>query len=181
MAKRESVVAKRAMVEPLEQRQLMSLVVDVRLPGGGKEASVDHVGQVVNMEVWATVTGNDTTVTNDGLQIVVGSLLSTNITGGSASGTLKATLLSPFNASGSTPGQQVDLDGDGDLDIGTHVVTQGGNFLFARSASMTTTGGTAVSKGQSFKFATATFTVTSLLGGVETNLTYRPRGAQNGW
>ena len=48
----------RPLIETLENRQLLSLTIDLRLPGGGKTANVGTVGQVVNVEIWATVKGN---------------------------------------------------------------------------------------------------------------------------
>lgn len=165
------------MFEKLESRRLMALVVDVRLPGGGKEAIVGGIGSTVNVEVWATVTGQNEVVTDEGLRIAVGSLLSTDISGGSVRGNLSATLTAPFNALGSSNGAQNDLDGDGDLDIGTNTDSQTESFLFARSGSMTTTGGTAVTKGQAWKIADAVFTVTSFLTGVRTDLVYRTRNS----
>ena len=169
-----------AMFEQLESRKLMAIVVDVRLPGGGKEATVGGIGSTVNVEIWATVTGENEVTTDDGLQIAVGSLLSTDISGGAVRGNLSATTTAPFNALGSSNGAQADLDADGDLDVGDNVSTvSGSKFLFARSASMTTTGGTTVTKGQSFKIADAVFTVTSFLTGVRTDLVYRVRGGSN--
>ena len=167
-----------SMFEPLESRQLLSLVVDVRLPGGGKAVTVTEVGQVVNMEVWATVTGQNGSNTDEGLQLAVGSLLSQNISGGAVSGTLSSTLVAPFDGLGSQDGTQADLDGDGDLDVGSNDNGNAEGFLFARSASMTTSG-TAVTGGKAFKIADATFTVTGLLNGARTDLVYRPRDSFN--
>ena len=67
--------------EPLEDRRMLSLVVDVRLPGGGKTTTVSKVGDVVNVEIWATATGSNADGSDEGLQIVVGSMLSTNVSG----------------------------------------------------------------------------------------------------
>lgn len=168
------------MIEPLEARQLMALVVDVRLPGGGKEVVATSVGQTINLEVWATATGSDNNVSNEGLQTAIGSLLSANIGGGAVSGTLKATLVSPFNGNGSSSGAQVDLDGDGDLDVGSNTNDEAAGFLFARAAD-TSFDGTDVAKGQSFKIANATFTVTKLLTGTQTDLVYRIRPTTNAY
>lgn len=162
--------------EPLESRQLLtgSVIVDTRLVGGGSTATVSSVGQRIDFEVWATVTGNDSNNTNEGLQIAIGSLLSSNVAGGSAGGTITAAVSSPFTANGSSSGAQADLDGDGDLDVGSNNNAKDAGFLFARSASMTTSG-TPVTGGQSFKIATGSFTVTSLLNGISTVLSFRPR------
>lgn len=166
------------LIESLESRQLMSAVVDVRLPGGGKTVTNPTVGQKINLEVWVTITGSDNDITNEQLQFAAGSILSTNIGGGVVKGNLTSTLVAPFNAAGSQNGTAADLDGDGDLDIGSNTPSVGDNFLIARSASMTTSG-TAVTKGQAFKIATAQFTVTSLLTGNETDIKFRQRGTNN--
>jgi uncharacterized surface anchored protein len=111
---------------------------------------------------------------------VVGSLLSSN--GGVGKGNLKITRAAPFNGLGSYDGDQVDLDGDGDKDVGTNNITAGVDFYSARSASMTTAG-TVSGNSKSFKLATATFTVTSLNSSGQTNITFRPRtatGTQDG-
>src|SRR5690348_7926651 len=98
------------MVEPLESRQLLSAVVDVRLPSGGKSVIDPTVGQKIDFQVWVTVTGNDTDTSNEGLQIAVGSLLSKDVTGGVAAGTMTFTLASPFNGTSAQNGTQQDLD-----------------------------------------------------------------------
>lgn len=169
------------MVESLERRQLLSLVVDVKA-ASDTSTMLTRVGQVVNFDVWATATGADATITNDGVQTLFGSFYSTNVGGGAALGTLKATVVAPFDGSASTGGEQLDLDGDGDLDVGVapNSTVTGGVFV-ARANTMTTTGGVAVSKGQSFKVATLTFTVTKLLSGngAYTTIKFVPRVSGN--
>ncbi len=169
------------LIESLEERQLLSMTVDIRLAGGGTTAEVTSVGQVINMQVWATVTGTNSTGTDDGVQDVNGSFVSPNTSWGSALGTLQATSISPFNASGSNSGASQDLDGDGDLNVGTtgHE-TVAASYWHARSGSMTTTGGTLVTNGQSFEVATLTFTVTKILPGNTTNITFIPQDTING-
>src|SRR5688572_22987312 len=54
-------------IETLETRRLLSLTVDLRLPGGGKAIEVDTVGQEVNLEIWATVDGANASTTDEGL------------------------------------------------------------------------------------------------------------------
>jgi hypothetical protein len=167
-------------IEQLERRQLMSATVDIRVAsGGGQAVTATSVGQVVNLEVWVTVTGADADGSNDGVQVITGSVLSSNISGGSTLGTLSLHPVSPFNASGSSAAAQADLDGDGDLDAGSNVSSDSTGMLAARSASMTTgTDGTINGASNSFKVAVGTFTVTSLLSGSQTNLTFRPRSDQ---
>src|SRR6185369_15505742 len=96
-------------VETLENRQLLSAVIDVRMTGGGQSIVVDHVGQVISFDVFETVTGTNGTGSDDGLQTLTGSLLSSNITGGAAAGTIAVQPIFPFDASGSSSGTQADL------------------------------------------------------------------------
>jgi hypothetical protein len=156
------------MFETLEGRRLLSVTVDLRLPGGGKSANVTGVGQVINLEIWANVRGANASTADEALQIAVGSLLSSNGNGGAANGTLTTKLVSPFNGFGSQLGVKRDLDGDGDLDVGTNVATDGSSFFAARAGGMI--------GGSSFKIGTATFTVTSLKStSGQTSLWFRPR------
>jgi len=167
MPRSTGAVSRRPMIECLEERKLLTLVVDVRAPGGGSTASASQVGQVVNLELWATATGQNSTGTDEGLQNLFGSVLSSNVSGGTTLGTLKVTLASPFNGVGSAAGAQVDLDGDGDLDVGDldRAATTETGIILARANTPQTTGGTLLSNGQSFKVADITFTVTKILGG----------------
>src|SRR2546422_6248624 len=85
------------LIEALEARRLLSMSFDLRLPGGGNQVIVTNVSQVVNAEVWVTVTGTDSTGTNEGVQDIGGGFLSTNVHGGAALGDLQATVIAPFN------------------------------------------------------------------------------------
>lgn len=165
-----------ALIEPLEKRQLLHAVLDLRLPDGGSTATVANVGDQVKFDIWFTVTGHDTDLTNEGLQTVNASLLSTNLIGGSVNGTITVdTIEAPFTANGSQTGSQVDLDGDGDLDVGSNNNANLEGFFLARSSSLTTTGGTTEGASRSWKVGTGTFTATTLLYGVSTNLVARTR------
>jgi hypothetical protein len=161
-------------IEQLENRQLMHAVVDFRLVGGAKEATVTAVGQQINLEIVVTVTGHDADLNNDGLQTVHASLLSTNIIGGSVLGNLTSTLDADFAAAASQNGTPVDLDGDTDLDIGRNEGTQTAGLFLARAGSIITTGAEVNGTAKTWVVGTATFTVTSLLYGVQTNLVVRP-------
>jgi hypothetical protein len=167
-------------LETLENRQLLSLVVDLRVPGGAKAATVSSVGQVIKLEAWATVKGSNTVGTDEGLQDVWGSFISKNVTGGAANGTLKATRTAPFNGTTSMDGMQKDLDGDGDLDVGgTSAPDENSGFFLARSNLITKTGGTISGGSHSFKIADLTFTVTSLKTGTQTELNFVPRPSKS--
>src|SRR5436853_5833625 len=99
--------------ERLEPRRLLSLVIDLRLPGGGKQITVDHIGEAIHMQAWAVVTGSNSSIADEGLQIAIGSFLSSNSGVGSVRGDLSATPVAPFNGLGSAVPKQADLDGDG--------------------------------------------------------------------
>src|SRR4051812_26055586 len=108
------------MMESLEGRQLLSATIDLRTTSGGKTVNVTSVGQVVNLDVWAVVRGSDSNAANDGFQWAHGSFLSSDVGGGVAAGSLSATVLTPFESTSFQNGTQVDLDGDGDLDVGSN-------------------------------------------------------------
>src|SRR6185503_11328340 len=113
-----------------ENRQHLSVTIDVRMPGGGKQAAASSVGQVIAMEAWATVSGSNG-VADEGFQVGQGSFVSADFNGGSVSGTLSVNRTFPFTGSGSQNGAQQDLDGDGDLDVGSAAFT-GEKYFFAR-------------------------------------------------
>ena len=172
--------ANRAVVESLESRQLLSAQVDLRLVGGGDSVTVTSVGQTINFEVWLRVEGDDG-IDNEGAQILSGGFLSTNVSGGAALGNLTLTRDAAFSSLGSSDGVQTDVDSDGDLDVGGTDDTVAEGFFAARSPGMTTDG---VRDGQAeeFKVGTGSFTVTSLLNGVTTELTFKIRqGVPTSW
>src|SRR5439155_23033556 len=138
-------------IEQLESRRLLSLTIDLRLVGGGKEVTVDHIGQTVSLEAWAIVTGSNADISDEGVQDVIGSLLSSHVGGGSALGDLSAVRVNPCRALGSVDPVQADLDGDGDLDAGSNNNTNADGFFGARSGSMTTDGAPAPGGGAQFK------------------------------
>jgi Ca2+-binding RTX toxin-like protein len=179
-ANRVAAALSPCLFEQLESRQLLSAVIDVRLVGGGKSVNVTSVGQVINMEVWATITGTDADGANDGIQSFVGSFLSTNITGGSANGTLAAVPVTPFHAVASTGGTKVDLDGDGDLDVGSNDSSSPDGFFVARAGEVQYDSGTVSGASNSFKVGKLSFTVTSLLSGTSTKINFRKRDGTNG-
>ncbi|MCY2953538.1 MAG: hypothetical protein NTU53_16405 [Planctomycetota bacterium] len=153
---------------------LLSAMVDLRLHDGGKYAEASSVGQVVDLDVWVIVTGNNGTVTDEGLQSLQGSFLSTDFGGGVARGTLVATRDPSFSDMGSSDGAAADLDGDGDRDVGSNNDSVADGFFIGRSNNMRPDGIVdGISK--SFRVATLTFTVESLLGGTQTEIEFRRR------
>src|SRR5687768_16465681 len=90
-------ITRAPMLETLEDRKLMAAVVDVRLPGGAHSIVDPTVGQNINFEVWVTVTGANSTITDEELQIAAGSVISSNTGDGTVRGTITTTLAAPFN------------------------------------------------------------------------------------
>jgi uncharacterized protein (TIGR03382 family) len=125
--------------------------LDVRatgVSGGGilvNNKTVTQVipGSVVSFDVFAVVTGTDASTNNDKFISVAGSFRST---GGGTTGNLLMDLVrstfdtegeitSPgFDGLGSSVGLQQDLDGDGDLDVGSNTDSDANNFWAARFA-----------------------------------------------
>jgi F5/8 type C domain len=161
--------------EPLENRQLLSLVVDIETATGGKTVNVTSVGQVVTLNVVATVTGKNATGTDDGIQSATGSFLSTMLNSGSVKGNLAAQTNFPFRAFGSQFGTQVDLNGDGNIDVGSNDGSTIAGFFNARDGEMDTTDGTVSGASRSISIGTLTYTVTSLGNGGETDINFRRR------
>jgi hypothetical protein len=182
--KQQQPVSRRAgirppLIEKLENRQLLHAVLDLRVAGGGNSATVTTVGQQIELDIIVTVTGHDADLTNDGLQTVHASLLSTNITGGSVQGNLTAVNFAPFNAGGSQAGTPQDLDADGDLDVGSNVDgTTAADYFVARAGAKEFDGAEVNGNAKTWKVGTATFTVTALAYGVQTNLVARGRTTQ---
>jgi hypothetical protein len=97
-------------------------------------------------------------------------------------GNLVANFSAPFDAGGSQAGTPVDLDADGDLDVGSNVdSTNSQGYFVARAGVMTSTGATVNGTSKTWKVGTATFTVTGLHYGVQTNLVARTRANAEGF
>jgi hypothetical protein len=174
--------------ERLEERQLLTLIIDVRATDGSKLVVASAVGQVVNLQVWAEVTDPQNDPADDGFQGAFSSFLSTGV--GPATpidGNLSATLLTQFTANGSSSGISQDLNGDGNLDVGSNTPTSATGFLDARSGSAlgdtspgAVIGAVGTQGALEFEIATLTYTVTSLASGGETDINSRPRSIEPG-
>jgi len=165
-------------IEPLECRQMLTLAIDLRLSDGSKSINVTKAGQQFDLQVWANVTGSDSNTHNDGLNAIMGSFTSPNVAGGSASVNLSAEPLSPFTGTASDPGAQADLDGDGDLDVGSNNPALPDGYFIARysptpSKLYITTPA---------QIGTLSVSVDHLLAGAETDVTFAVRqNALGGW
>src|SRR5271155_2694622 len=96
-----------AIIEPLEERRLLTLTIDVTGsggPGSTSAAQVSFVGQVLNLQVWAVITDPQNLPSEDGVEGVGGSFLSTGVGPGPVDGNLAAAVISPFDADASQNG-----------------------------------------------------------------------------
>ena len=169
----------RPAVEPLEGRRLLSLVVSLETPAGATSAVVT-AGEVLTLDVIATVTSPDGATTDDKLQDVAGSFLSTAVGTSAVAGNLSASTAAPFDALGSADGTIQDLNSDGNLDVGSSDTTSSslGGYFLAR-ADQAETNGTVADGAMSFQIATVTYTVTALNGGGQTNINFAPRNTSS--
>jgi hypothetical protein len=173
--------------EPLEKRQLMSLTIEVRNTDGTSTANVSTVGQVLTLDVLAVVSSSSNDPTGDGLEDLTGSLVSTASGSASVAGNLAAVNLSPFRSNGAQPGTQQDLNGDGNLDLGSNDPVDTSDYFFARAQpAQDSSTGTIVGNTLEFNIATLTYTVTSLGAGGQTGISFipyvDPAGVDNaGW
>jgi hypothetical protein len=154
------------MVEALENRQLLSLTIDVRASDGTNAVTVNSPG-VVNLQVWAVIQG-PTDPSLAGIQDLNGEFLGTNVGFGPVAGDLAAQNIAPFNAAGAATGTSQDLNGDGNKDVGGISSKNGAGWFFARSASMTT-------GAFQFEIATLTYTVNKINFGGEVDVSFALR------
>jgi protocatechuate 3,4-dioxygenase beta subunit len=171
-----AAVARPMACELLEDRKMLSLTIALRVGGidGASSATVTSVGQVVRMEVVAIVTGNETGAT-DGFQELDGSFLSTETSPTkSVTGNLSSSVLPDYTANGAQEGNQVDLNGDGNLDVGSNNGGDAAGFFIARAGGIEQDG---VVSGNTQEFAVGlvSYTVTSLKSGAATDLNFRLR------
>jgi hypothetical protein len=97
------------------------------------------LGATLTMNIIAKVTAADANQTNDGLLSLAGSFLSTRANSSSPRGNLAASLLfftefqEGFRGPGSSNGAITDLNGDGDLDVGSNYDLDADGFFKARA------------------------------------------------
>ena len=162
------------MFETLENRQLMSLTIAVREASGAASATVT-AGQVLNLELVATVTSANNNASQDGLQDVSGSIISTAVASKAVGGNLAAKNVSPFNASGAAQGTQQDLNEDGNIDVGGTSKTSTEGLFFARSSPLQgPSSGTPANGSLQFVIGSLTYTVTNLNSGGATDINFVP-------
>ena len=143
------------------------LVVDLRLPEGGKTMDVSSVpaGTRVPIDVYAVVTGTGDGV--EGYKSMHGSFISSLSPGtaGAAGAILPAgdldeatftmtlAAITPYNGNGATPGQSKEIgEPDGILDLGDEVNRSDlGELVVFRANSMQVTSGTIIPNGREFR------------------------------
>jgi len=136
------------------------------ISGAGKIVSGSSVGDTVTFDVFANISNGNGNSADDGLVNAFASFLSANVSGaGAIRGDLVAVRDSNFTASGSSAGKQVDLDADGDLDVGNTVQTSATNWFNARANTAPTP-----ITGNHLHIATLTLTITSANLGGETDV-----------
>jgi Ca2+-binding RTX toxin-like protein len=134
---------------------------------------VTQAGGNVEMEVWAILTGSNGSGNDEGLSLVAGKFLSTDVGGGAVRGDLSGAVESPFNISPASGGGQEDLDGDGDLDLGKGNDTDPDfDWFAARAGQLIHAGGTVDGASRSFKVGTLSLAVSSLLPGEATQINF---------
>lgn len=164
------------------------------ITNGGKTVTLvgTGIGTVITMQVQAVITPDapDGDPGNEGFGSSAGSFLST---GGSIKGNLTATRgnqaqnpqnpgAGSYNATGSSNGSVVDLDGDGDSDVGSNNPADPTGYFTARANATDSDGGPTTGPvfGQVHNFARAVFTVTA--SGDFTDVNWRIRDlTQNGF
>jgi len=118
------------------------LLIDVRAFTKNGAAVADPknvsvaVGDTIIYRVFADVTGTNPNLP-DVIQSLSGSFLSTGGVKGNLGFISAAGITAPFGSSGSSIGQQTDLDADGDLDVGSNDNNAPDGFFAIRSASLT--------------------------------------------
>lgn len=135
-----------------------TLLFDLRVHGtGSKTAEVKAAGDIVLMDMFVLLRGSNALKLDDKLQLGSGGFASS--TGGLLGDLLALPSAAPFNAAGTSPGTQIDLDEDGDLDIGVRPWPASQAYWGFRSASPV---GNMPEGG--FHVGQIQFTVTSIIG-----------------
>lgn len=175
---------------------LATLTIDLRTPAGSKSATVSHVGDTLPLELYAQVTGSNATDSDEQMWSLFGSILSANVNDGVVRGDLSVSIVHPFQSvSPTTPpitlysnGSAADLDGDGDLDVGSNNDSSSDGFIYPRGETAGIPGpfpppylGTPIPNGREWKIADVSFHVTDILStpqpGAQTAVNFRWREA----
>jgi hypothetical protein len=141
-----------------------SMIIDLRPVGGGSRVIPVVASQVVNLEVYAIVSGanatDDEAFTNAFVKLSSGN-------GGLLGNFSPATIAPAFQGTGFTPGVPTDQDLDTDLDLGG---TTNASYMFARSPTANIQGTRTGGDNEEFLLGTVQFTVSALAASGQTDL-----------
>jgi hypothetical protein len=125
-----------------------NLVIDLRLPAS-VSADPKHLELTtstpssVEVDIFARITGAAGNSAPESFRSVMGSFKTPDIGGGGALrgsilpfGTQTIPAIAPFNDPGSSRGASLDLDGDGDLDLGSFNADAAANFVSIRTGNL---------------------------------------------
>ena len=144
------------------------------LAGPGQKLVFPTVGQNVTVEVFSIVSGVAANAATEGFQsFLSGDILSDN--NGAVKGDFQnPTLIPGFDSGAPSVGALADLDGDGDIDLGSNNLTfVQGQHITVRSASVTIGNADGLTPSE-FRLFTVTFHVTQVANpGAALNLTFR--------
>jgi hypothetical protein len=165
-------------LEALENRQMLSLTVSIETSSGAHSATVTSVGQSLNLEIVATITGNGPG-SNDGIDSLCGSILSTLTdsaysVGGNLENAIPTGPYDEFQANGALEATSQDLNGDGYLDAGSNNNADIAGFFNARAGGIVTDG-TVSGDSNTFVMGTLNYVVTKLNYGQPTDINFRLR------
>jgi hypothetical protein len=164
------------------------VVYDLRFADGSHTQGA-AAGQTYTLELYARVSGTNGNVADEALTSSYVQIVSTQSGGGAltSGGLTAATLVSPFNESGSRIGTTNNITADGIADWGGGANLTNTTYMLARTAI---TGGalgggtigTAVGDGNSWEFKVATFTVSvaSANGGTTSFNVVKPTAVNSG-
>jgi MYXO-CTERM domain-containing protein len=177
-----------------------ALNIDVRATGvtgggtvaNGKLVNNVAVGSVVTFDIFAVITGTNASTTDDKFISVSGSYLTTGPLHGNLLADVVRTPLDSdgvaipplgFDANGFSVGLQQDLDGDGDLDVGSTADSAANNFWAARffGAPNGSPAGSTNPTTNGRRIGFGTFTVTSATGATILNFDGRDAGTAGNW
>jgi hypothetical protein len=164
----------------------MSLTVEIRSADGSSSATATS-GEVLTLDIVGVVTagtanaadGDRDLSTSDpstfGINDVTGSIISTGIYSGDVAGNMTAAVESPaFSANSYQNGTPQDLNGDGNIDVGSNDPANVQGYWFARHGGIYTNG-TVSGNSMVILLGTVTYTVTNLNHGGETDINFVPR------
>ena len=154
-----------------------------------------QVGDVYQLQIWAQIFGSDSNGSNESLDLLYGSIISSNLRTGGYFGAVQGSFTVPtmepyFDSSQFEASAGVQYtDGNGNVNVGSTSTDSSVPQNFFHPVQDTTQalppsdllGQGSPGAGQEFEMATTTYTVTSITNGPPTTLTFNPRPQGTGW